>query len=243
MHDDIVTFQYQNQAVISSRHAAKSLGKTLHHITRDILDLRQALNAVGLGQSFDDNFWLINEEKEFHPNLDKNPKSRRGRPKSKVWIMNADGFFWLATKYNTPFAMVWKNKVLFALKAADRILRESFPKLKAEIERLQIENASLKDKPKALPGLRTGMISAPVLTSNLWGEDEIVGWELRPKDTLDEYMLTLASLRHCNRIAEGLEEKKRHLTDTLVNEEMNRRASVTDLTERRFKLLKSKKNK
>jgi hypothetical protein len=117
------------------------------------------------------------------------------------------------------------------------------PELQAQLERLKIENAQLREKPKALPGARTGMISAPVLTPNLWGEDEIVGWELRPKDTLDEYMLTLASLRHCNKVAEGLEDKKRELTDKLVNEELSRRATITDLTERRFKLLKSKKDK
>lgn len=232
MHFDIVTVTNNNQLYVSSIEVAKKFGKRHADVLRIINEYLNNKNMSNFNQR---NFALASDTQL--------GRGKRGRPRLAEVLMSRDGFSLIAMGFNGKTALEWKLRFLDVFSEMEKTILTVLPELHAQLERLKIENAQLREKPKALPGARTGMISAPVLTPNLWGEDEIVGWELRPKDTLDEYMLTLASLRHCNKVAEGLEEKKRELTDKLVNEELSRRATITDLTERRFKLLKSKKDK
>lgn len=226
MHTDIVTVNRDNQILVSSIEVAQKFGKRHADVLRNV---HEYLKNENLNDFNKRNFALA-------PDV-QNGRARRGRPRLAEVFMSRDGFALVAMGFTGKKALEWKLKFLNAFSELEHTVLGEIPKLKQRIFELESETSR-----KALPGSRTGMISAPVLTSNLWGDEEIVGWELRPKDTLDDYLLTLANLRHCNLVAEGLEEKKRRLTDTLVNEELNRRATVTDLTERRFKLPRSKKD-
>lgn len=229
MHTDIVTAHRDNQVFVSSREVAAKFGKLHSNVVRDIKNLIfQNKDNENISKFISLNF----EEQRIL--LNNSP--RRGRPPEPHYLMTRDGFVLLSMGFNGKKALEWKLKFLQAFNDLEQTVLAEIPKLQQRITELEADTSR-----KAFPGARTGMISAPVLASNLWGEEEIVAWELQPKDTLDEYLLTLANLRHCNLVAKGLEEKKRILTDVLVNEELNRRSTVTDLTERRFKLIKSKK--
>lgn len=244
MHSDIVTLQFKNQTMVSSRTVASFLGKAQKHVTRDINDLESAMNNAGLELEFTNGFFFIDAQNDLGPNLDQIQKPRRGRPRLKEWVMNADGFFYLASKYNTKKALTWKSKVLHALKAGHYLATEKLPAMQAEIERLTATVDELqKHAPKQLAGSRRGQLPSPVIQHNLWDEPEIIAWEMKPKDELDELLLTIAQLRHCSTISEGLEQRKKDLTDKLVQEELNRRIEMNNITTRCFSLTASTKNK
>jgi len=244
VHADIVTLQFKNQTMISHRECARLLGKAPYHVSRDILDLQTALTTAGLESEFSKGLFLVNVDRELYPDLDKNRKPKRGRPRSPEWLMNYKGFFWLASKYNTVEALEWKSKVLHALEVGHEIATEVLPAMQAEIIQLRAENESLKaNQPKQIAGHRKGQLPVPRIEQNIFGEKEIVAWEWQPLDQVDELLITMAKLRHCNTIAAGLEHRKKELTDKLVEEELMRRTVIKDVTQKHFSLPATKKTK
>jgi len=237
VHSDIVTFQHNNQPVTTSHEIARLTDIPHDMVLRSIRTMKGYYEELDQLPAFDRDFIVMTDKILNCNNAENSKRRKRGRP-SIVYLLTKEGSLSFIGSLRGKKACEFRIAIANAFVRMEQVIQNELPRLQARIIELE---ANLTRK--ALPGARTGMISAPVLTPNLWGEDEIVGWELRPKDTLDEYMLTLASLRHCNKVAEGLEDKKRELTDKLVNEELSRRATITDLTERRFKLLKSKKDK
>lgn len=243
MHSDIVTLQFKNQTMISHRECARLLGKAPYHVSRDILDLQTALTTAGLESEFAKGLFLVNVDRELYPDLDKNRKPKRGRPRSPEWLMNHKGFFWLASKYNTVEALEWKSKVLHALEVGQQLANDVLPAMQAELNQLRAENALLKAKqPKQITGSRRGQLPMPRFQQNLFDEQELVAWEWRPMDEADELLITMARLRHCSTIAKGLEQRKKQLTDKLVENELMRREIVMDMTQKHF-ALPSKRNK
>ena len=229
-------FEHNGQHVTTSHEIARLTGIPHSDVLKSIYVQKQYYEQLSRAHVFERDFMKSTEAGiKGTSSLNSNPR-KRGRP-SIIYLLTKEGAFSFIGGLRGVKACEFRLAIAEAFVVIEQALKQSIE----EIAALRAENAQLREKPKTLPGSRTGQISAPVLTANLWGEDEIVGWELRPKDTLDEYMLTLANLRHCNRVAEGLQEKKRELTDKLVNEELSRRVAVTDLTERRFKLIKTKK--
>jgi phage regulator Rha-like protein len=244
VHSDIVTLQFKNQTMISHRECARLLGKSSHHVSRDIFDLQTSLANAELQSEFVKGFFLVSVDKELYPNLDKNQKPKRGRPRSPEWLMNYKGFFWLASKYNTIEALEWKSKVLRALELGHEMAAEVLPAMQAEISQLRAENESLKaNPPKQIAGHRKGQLPMPRMEYNLFGEKEIVAWEWQSMDQVDDLLITMAKLRHCNTIAAGLEHRKKELTDKLVEEELMRRTVIKDVTQKHFSLPATKKTK
>lgn len=72
---------------------------------------------------------------------------------------------------------------------------------------------------KSLPGKRTNMIAAPIYHENLFGVRDIIAYELRAKETLDEITKLKARVRHINKIIRGLGNKVDIATEKLHLEE------------------------
>ncbi len=233
MQNEIALVHRNNQAFVSSREVAIKFGKLHSNVVRDIKNLIfQNKDNEHLERFFSLNF----EEQRI--SLQNSPK--RGRPPEPHYLMTRDGFTLLTMGFTGNRALEWKIKFIEAFGKIENMLLTEVPKLRARIAELEQSQAQ---PPKQLAGPRKGMIPVPVIEPNLWNEQEIVAWEMQPMDQVDELLITMAKLRHCNHIAAGLEQKKKVLTDKLVQEELNRRIEVKDLTTKRFALPKQQKKR
>lgn len=82
---------------------------------------------------------------------------------------------------------------------------------------------------KSLPGPRTNMIAAPVYHENLFGVRDIIAYELRAKETLDEITRLKAETRHTHKIIKGLSNKLDAMTEKLHLEEARKDNKILKL--------------
>lgn len=113
---------------------------------------------------------------------------------------------------------------------------ESVPVLVARLEEASKTIAFLKNqvaisqsKPKSLPGKRTDMIAAPIYHENIFGVRDIISYELRAKETLDEITKLKAQIRHMNKIVKGLGSKLDLATEKLYLEEARKDNKILKL--------------
>ena len=82
---------------------------------------------------------------------------------------------------------------------------------------------------KALPGKRANMVAAPIYHENIFGVRDIVAYELRAKETLDEITKLKAQIRHMNKIVKGLGSKLDTATEKLHLEEARKDNKILKL--------------
>lgn len=220
MHSEIALVERNNQAFVSSHEIAEKFSKRHSDVLRII---HSYLDLENLNDFNKRNFELAAD--------DRSGRAKRGRPRLAEVLMSRDGFTLVALSLTGKRALEWKIKFIEAFNTMEKTLSAEVPQLRARIAELEQLQAQ---PPKQIAGPRKGMIPVPVIEYNLWNEKEIVAWEMQPMDQVDELLITMAKLRHCNHVAQGLEQKKKMLTDKLVQEELGRRAELKDLTQKRF---------
>jgi len=229
VQSEIALVERNNQAFVSSHQIAEKFSKRHGDVLRII---HSYLDLENLNDFNKRNFELAAD--------DRAGRAKRGRPRLAEVLMTRDGFVLVALSLTGKRALEWKVKFIEAFNSMEKSLSAEIPQLRARIAELEQSQAQ---PPKQLAGPRKGMIPVPVIEPNLWNEQEIVAWEMQPMDQVDELLITMAKLRHCNHVAQGLEQKKKVLTDKLVQEELNRRIEVKDLTTKRFALPKQQKKR
>lgn len=104
---------------------------------------------------------------------------------------------------------------------------EAVPVMVARIEELQKIVGFLKQQltiaqtpqPKSLPGKRTNMLAAPIYHESIFGVRDIIAYELRAKETMDDITKLKAQIRHMNKVLKGLGTKLDSATEKLHLEE------------------------
>lgn len=219
MHSDIVTVNHKNQVFVSSREVAAKFSKRHSDVIRDI----QKLHFSNKDKEEFMQFFSLNFAEQ-RISLDNSP--RRGRPPEPHYLISRDGFVLLAMGFTGRKALEWKVKFLNAFNELEQTLQTKLPALQAENERLKLENAELREKPKALKGARADSIPAPVLQENLFGVVEAIRWELRRKETLDQQTQAKAQARHMRKMMKGLAAKYDALIERIDMMEGNKKAKL-----------------
>jgi len=88
---------------------------------------------------------------------------------------------------------------------------------------------TLLSQPKSLPGKRTNMIAAPIYHENLFGVRDIIAYELRAKETMDDITKLKAQIRHMNKVLKGLGTKLDSATEKLHLEEARKDNKILKL--------------
>ena len=219
MHTDIVTVNHKNQVFVSSREVAAKFNKRHSNVIRDI----QELHFSNKDKEEFMKFFSRNFEEQ---RISLNNSPRRGRPPEPHYLISRDGFVLLAMGFTGRKALEWKVKFLNAFNELEQTLQTKLPALQAENERLKLENAELREKPKALKGARADSIPAPVLQENLFGVVEAIRWELRRKETLDQQTQAKAQARHMRKMMKGLAAKYDALIERIDMMEGNKKAKL-----------------
>ena len=218
VHSDIVTVTNNNQLYVSSIEVAKKFGKRHADVLRIIHEYINNKNMSNFNQR---NFALASDTQL--------GRGKRGRPRLAEVLMSRDGFSLIAMGFSGKTALEWKLRFLDVFNEIEKTILTVLPELQAQLERLKIENAQLREKPKALPGKRANQIAVPVMEENLFGQIEAIRWELRKKETLDQVMQAKAQARHLRKMMKGLAAKYDVLSERLDLLEGNKKAKIIKL--------------
>lgn len=218
MHTDIVTVTKNGQLHVSSIEVAKKFGKRHADVLRII---HEYLNNKNMSDFNERNFALAVDS---HAG-----RAKRGRPRLAEVFMNRDGFALIAMGFTGKKALHWKLRFLDAFNQMEETITLILPALQAENERLKLENAQLRDRPKALPGSRKDQVISPVMQENLFGQIEAIRWELRRRDTLDQQTQDKARERHLRKMLKGMMAKYDALVERMDLMEGNKKAKVIRL--------------
>lgn len=243
MHSDIVTFQHNNQPVTTTQEIARITGIRHANILQALYSQKHYYEELGQADMFSRDFIRADTKVlKLNFQFNSNPP-KRGRP-PVVYLLTQEGALSFVGALTGKKACEFRIAVAKSFVRMEQTIRNIIPALQAEITQLKVENERLKIEPqKQLAGPRKGQLAVPVIQHNLWNEKEIVAWEMQPMDQVDELLITIAKLRHCNTIAHGLEHRKKELTNKLVEDELNRRIQIKDMTIKHFPLPEKKKVK
>lgn len=116
----------------------------------------------------------------------------------------------------------------------EQIVLEEIPHLIAERDSYRAKIASIEQElaritQKRIPGRRAGQIAVPVWDKDMFGNENIVRYEMKTKEEVDEITYLRGQLRHMQTVLVSLQNKTKDKTEEIMTKEMDRENKVLDL--------------
>lgn len=235
VHKDIVTFQHNNQPVTTSHEIARVTGIPHDMVLRSIRTMKKYYEELDQLSAFDRDFIVMTDKILNCNDADNSNPRKRGRPSIVYWLTKEGSLSFIGSLTGKK-ACEFRIAIASAFVRMEQTIKAIIPQLQAENAQLRLENERLTSKPKQIAGPRKGYLRTPHIQINLWGEQDAIIYEMRPKDQLDEKMRALAYIDLYGNMARGLEQKRTLQLEIITRETMKDRAEVQQLANKRFSL-------
>jgi len=217
-------FEHNGNYVTTSHDISRLTGIPHSDVLKSIYVQKQYYEQLNRAHVFERDFIRTTEAGiKGTSSLNSNPR-KRGRP-SIVYLLTKEGAFSFIGGLRGVKACEFRLVIAEAFVVLEQALKQSIE----EIAALRIENAQLREKPKALLGTRKGQVISPVMHENLFGQIEAIRWERRLRDSLDQETQAKAHARHMRKMLKGLAEKYDALVERIDLMEGNKTAKVIRL--------------
>lgn len=239
MHSDIVTFLHNNQPVTTSHEIARVTGIPHDMVLRSIRTMKGYYEELNQFQAFDRDFIVMTDKILICNDAENSKPRKRGRP-SIVYLLTKEGSLSFIGSLTGKKACEFRIMIARAFVQMEQTIKTVIPELQAANAQLRLENERLASKRKQLAGPRKGYIRTPYVQENLFGEQDIIIYTMRPKHELDAKLRAIAYIDLYGNMTRGIEEKRTKQLEVVTRETMKDRAEVQQLASKRFTLPKEK---
>ena len=239
MHSDIVTFLHNNQPVTTTQEIERITGIRHDNILQVLYVQKRYYEELNQIERFNRDFIRADTKVlKLNSQFNSNPP-KRGRP-SVVYLLTQEGALSFVGALTGKKACEFRMAVADAFVRMEQTIKTVIPELQAANAQLRLENERLASKRKQLAGPRKGYIRTPYVQENLFGEQDIIIYTMRPKHELDEKLRAIAYIDLYGNMTRGIEEKRTKQLEVVTRETMKDRAEVQQLASKRFTLPKEK---
>ena len=215
MHSDIVTFKHNNQLVTTSHEIARLTGIPHDMVLRSIRTMKTYYQELDQLPAFDRDFIVMTDKIINCNNAENSNPRKRGRP-SIVYLLTKEGSLSFIGSLTGKKACEFRIAIAKSFVRMEQIIAERLPALEAENLQLRTENEQLKNNArKQIAGPKAGMLPAPELQENLFGQIEAVHWIMRPKKDLHPTIQAKAKARHLRKMIVGLTQRFDELAEKI----------------------------